>query len=70
MGLCFRETICSPVKILDKFSSLREITFLAGICVGPCLRETKFSSLIEMMFVVGMCVGFSSQRVYVASLVS
>ena len=37
------------------------MTVLAGICVGPRLRETKF--------LLGMCVGSSSQRDAVFSLV-
>ena len=45
------------------------MTVLAGICVGPRLRETMFSSLRETTILVGMCVGSSSQRDDVFSLV-
>ena len=46
------------------------MTVLAGICVGPRLRQTKFFSIRETKFLVGMCVGSSSQRDDVVSLVS
>ena len=45
------------------------MTVLAGICVGPRLRETIFSSLRETTFLVGMLVGSSPQRDDVFSLV-
>ena len=45
------------------------MTVLAGICVGPRLRETKFLSLRETTFLLGMCVGSSSQRDAIFSLV-